>query len=109
MQEIKITRAEQRKEKPDSSKLVFGKYMTDHMFVVDYDEGQGWHDARIVPYQPFPLDPACVIFHYAQEIFEGLKAYRTADNTIQLFRPDCNGQRASAEPVLRAHCPARGA
>ena len=50
MQEIKITRAEQRKEKPDSSKLVFGKYMTDHMFVVDYDEGQGWHDARIVPY-----------------------------------------------------------
>ena len=48
MQEIKITRAEQRKEKPDSSKLVFGKYMTDHMFVVDYDEGQGWHDARIV-------------------------------------------------------------
>ena len=45
------------------------------------------------PYQPFPLDPACVIFHYAQEIFEGLKAYRTADNTIQLFRPDCNGQR----------------
>ncbi len=52
MQEIKITRAEQRKEKPDSSKLVFGKYMTDHMFVVDYDEGQGWHDARIVPYAP---------------------------------------------------------
>ena len=50
MQEIKITRAEQRKEKPDSSKLVFGKYMTDHMFVVDYDEGQGWHDARIVPW-----------------------------------------------------------
>ena len=49
MQEIKITRAEQRKEKPDSSKLVFGKYMTDHMFVVDYDEGQGWHDAPMPP------------------------------------------------------------
>ena len=56
MQEIKITRAEQRKEKPDSSKLVFGKYMTDHMFVVDYDEGQGWHDARIVPYAPLQID-----------------------------------------------------
>ena len=52
MQEIKITRAEQRKEKPDSSKLVFGKYMTDHMFVVDYDEGQGWHDATSSPMPP---------------------------------------------------------
>ena len=71
---------------------------------------KGWHDARIVPYQPFPMDPACVIFHYAQEIFEGLKAYRTADNTIQLFRPDCNGQRMqdSADRMCIPHDPCGG-
>ena len=91
--EIKITRAATLKEKPDSSTLVFGKAMTDHMFIVDYDEGQGWHDPRIVPYGPFPMDPATVVFHYAQELFEGMKAYRTASNDIQLFRPECNGQR----------------
>ena len=86
MQEIKITRAAALKEKPDSSKLVFGKNMTDHMFLVDYDEGQGWHDARIVPYGPLPIDPASKVLHYAEEIFEGLKAYRTDDGSIQLFR-----------------------
>ena len=93
MQEIKITRAATLKEKPDSSTLVFGKNMTDHMFIVDYDEGQGWHDARIVPYGPLPIDPAAKVLHYAEEIFEGLKAYRTADGSIQLFRPDCNIER----------------
>ena len=76
-----------------SLKLGFGKKFTDHMFVMDYTEGEGWHDARIVPYAPFPLDPATVVFHYAQEIFEGMKAYRTADDTIQLFRPECNAKR----------------
>ena len=75
------------KEKPASSTLVFGKSMTDHMFIVDYDEGQGWHDPRIVPYGPLQIDPAAKVLHYAEEIFEGLKAYRTADGTIQLFRP----------------------
>ena len=93
MQEIKITRAATLKEKPESSTLVFGKYMTDHMFIVDYDEGQGWHDARIVPYGPLPIDPASKVLHYGEEIFEGMKAYRTADGSIQLFRPDCNIQR----------------
>lgn len=94
MLDIQITKTTSPKAKPaDESKLGFGKIFTDHMFVMDYAPDKGWHDARIVPYQPFPLDPACVIFHYAQEIFEGLKAYRTADNTIQLFRPDCNAQR----------------
>ena len=87
MEEIKITRATTLKEKPDSSTLVFGKAMTDHMFLVDYDEGQGWHDPRIVPYGPLQIDPAAKVLHYAEEIFEGLKAYRTADGTIQLFRP----------------------
>ena len=94
MLNIKITRTTCPKEKPqDETKLGFGKKFTDHMFVMDYTEGEGWHDARIVPYAPFPLDPATVVFHYAQEIFEGMKAYRTADDTIQLFRPDCNAKR----------------
>ena len=93
MQEIKITRATTLKEKPETSALVFGKYMTDHMFIVDYDEGQGWHDARIVPYGPLQIDPASKVLHYGEEIFEGMKAYRTADGSIQLFRPDCNIQR----------------
>ena len=94
MLDIKITRTTCPKEKPqDETKLGFGKKFTDHMFVMDYTEGEGWHDARIVPYAPFPLDPATVVFHYAQEIFEGMKAYRTADDTIQLFRPDCNAKR----------------
>lgn len=84
--EIKITRAAALKEKPDSSKLVFGKAMTDHMLIIDYDAGQGWHDARIIPYSPLQIDPAAKVLHYAEEIFEGLKAYRTADGSIQLFR-----------------------
>ena len=84
--EIKITRAATLKEKPDSSKLVFGKAMTDHMLIIDYDAGQGWHDARIIPYGPLQIDPAAKVLHYAEEIFEGLKAYRTADGSIQLFR-----------------------
>ena len=94
MLDIKITRTTCPKEKPqDESKLGFGKKFTDHMFVMDYTEGEGWHDARIVPYAPFQLDPATVVFHYAHEIFEGMKAYRTADDTIQLFRPECNAKR----------------
>ena len=82
------------KAKPaDESNLGFGKKFTDHMFLMDYTEGKGWHDARIVPYGPFTLDPATVVFHYAQELFEGMKAYRTASGEIQLFRPDCNANR----------------
>ena len=84
--EIKFTPAATLKEKPDSSKLVFGKAMTDHMLIMDYDEGQGWHDARIIPYGPLQIDPAAKVLHYGEEIFEGLKAYRTADGSIQLFR-----------------------
>ena len=93
MQEIKITRAATLKEKPESSTLVFGKYMTDHMFIADYTPEQGWHDARIVPYGPLQLDPAAKVLHYGQEIFEGLKAYRTAEGSIQLFRPMDNIRR----------------
>lgn len=94
MLDIKITRTTSPKAKPtDESKLGFGKIFTDHMFLMDYTDGIGWHDPRIVPYAPFAMDPACVVLHYAQEIFEGMKAYRTADDQIQLFRPECNAKR----------------
>lgn len=93
MEEIKITRTANPKQKPDQKKLGFGNYYTDHMFIMNYDEGQGWHDPRIVPYAPFEIDPASMVLHYAQEIFEGLKAYRTADGKIQLFRPEKNMAR----------------
>ena len=92
--DIKIELTNTPKAKPtDESALGFGKIFTDHMFVMDYTAGEGWHDARIVPYAPFAMDPATVVFHYAQEIFEGMKAYRTATDRIQLFRPDCNANR----------------
>jgi len=93
MLNIKYELVENKKEKPDWNKLGFGKYFTDHMFIMDYNEGMGWHDARVVPYQNLSLDPACMVFHYAQEMFEGLKAYRTPDGSIQLFRPDKNIER----------------
>ncbi len=94
MEEIKIVKTTSPKEKPqDESKLGFGQYYTDHMFVMDYDEGQGWHDPRVVPYGPIPMDPAAMCLHYGQEVFEGLKAYRRADGKIQLFRPDKNMAR----------------
>ena len=93
MLDIKITRTTAPKQKPDENNLGFGKKFTDHMFVMDYTEGEGWHDARIVPYGPFELDPATVVFHYAQEIFEGMKAYYTKDGHIVCFRPDMNAKR----------------
>ncbi len=92
--EIKIERTKNPKAKPaDQNALGFGKYYTDHMFIMNYDEGQGWHDPRIVPYAPFALDPAAMVLHYAQEVFEGLKAYRTDSGEILLFRPDKNMAR----------------
>ena len=94
MLDIKITRTAHPKEKPqDESKLGFGKKFSDHMFVMDYTEGEGWHDARIVPYGPWEMDPATTVFHYAQEIFEGLKAFRRADGSIWCFRPGFNAAR----------------
>lgn len=91
--EIKITRSTNLKEKPDQNNLGFGNYFTDHMFLMDYDEGIGWHDARIVPYAPIPMDPATMVLHYAQETFEGLKAYRNPNGEILLFRPEMNAKR----------------
>lgn len=92
--EIRYVKADKLKEKPaDESKLGFGKIFTDYMFNMDYDPENGWHNARIEPYQPISLDPSAAIFHYAQEIFEGLKAYRTPEGKPVLFRPDCNAER----------------
>ena len=86
---MKITVQETNQPKiiPKDSELGFGKYFSDHMLVMDYDEGEGWHDARIVPFGYISLHPASTVLHYGAEIFEGLKAYRTADGSIQLFRP----------------------
>lgn len=91
--EIKIVKTQNPKQKPDQNKLGFGNYYTDHMFIMNYDEGEGWHNARIVPYGPVSLDPAAMVLHYAQEVFEGLKAYRTDDGRILLFRPEKNMAR----------------
>ena len=93
MKEYPVQRAAVLKPKPDPDTLVFGKTFTDHMFIMDYTAGQGWHDGRIVPYGPLALEPSAMVLHYAQEVFEGLKAYRTADGTVQLFRPIDNARR----------------
>ncbi len=92
--EISITKTTAPKAKPPKgTKLGFGNYYTDHMFIMNYDEGEGWHDARIVPYAPLSLDPAAMCLHYGQEVFEGLKAYRTPAGKVVLFRPDKNMER----------------
>ncbi|HEY7746831.1 MAG TPA: branched-chain amino acid aminotransferase [Desulfuromonadales bacterium] len=92
--EIQILPLSTRKPRiEDESKLVFGKQFTDRMFVMEYDAGKGWHSARIEPYGPFSLDPAALVLHYSQEIFEGLKAFRRQDGRIALFRPEENIKR----------------
>ena len=91
---ISITRTTQPKAKPaDESKLGFGRIFTDHMFLMNYSVEEGWHNARVVPYGPIALDPSAMVFHYAQELFEGMKAYRRPDGSIQLFRHDKNIER----------------
>ena len=97
MLDIKITRTTTPKERPaKGQKLGFGKIFTDHMFVMNYTEGQGWHDARVVPFQNISLSPAAMVYHYGQEMFEGLKAYKGADGEVYLFRPDMNAKRTNA-------------
>ena len=94
--DIKITKTTTPKQKPAPGQpLGFGKIFTDHMFVMDYTEGKGWHDARIVPYQNLSLAPSAMVFHYGQEMFEGLKAYKGEDGTVYLFRPDMNAKRTN--------------
>ncbi len=85
------------KEVPeDFFHLVFGRNFTDHMFIMKYTEEKGWHDPEIKPYENLCLDPAAIIFHYGQEVFEGQKAYRSPEGKILLFRPDENGKRMNA-------------
>src|SRR5438045_9779601 len=71
----------------------FGKLFTDNMVSIDWKEGQGWHNAMLMPRGPLTLDPAAAVLHYAQEIFEGMKAYKLDDGTMALFRPDANARR----------------
>jgi branched-chain amino acid aminotransferase len=94
MLNIRYEKTKTPKELPSADDpLKFGTIFTDHMFMMDYTAGKGWHDARIVPYQPVSLDPSAMVFHYGQEMFEGLKAYKSDDGRILLFRPDKNAER----------------
>ncbi len=93
MEKIRIEKSKVLKAKPAIDGIPFGSYFTDHMFIMNYNEGQGWHDPRIVPYGNFSLDPSSMVFHYAQEIFEGMKAYRSDKGEILLFRPTENISR----------------
>jgi branched-chain amino acid aminotransferase len=93
MGKITIEQSQSPKTKPDQNNLGFGNYFTDHMFIMDYTEGVGWHDPRIIPYQPLMMDPATMVFHYGQAIFEGLKAYKARDGRVLLFRPHKNMAR----------------
>ncbi|MDO4343851.1 MAG: branched-chain amino acid aminotransferase [Eubacteriales bacterium] len=96
MLDIKITKTTNPKPLPEKDNpLVFGTIFTDHMYVMEYTKGKGWHDPEIMPYQPIALDPSAMVFHYGQEMFEGLKAYKTEDGRILLFRPDKNIERAN--------------
>ena len=88
-----VTRAKQLKPKPDEKNLGFGTKFTDHMFNMDYSVEKGWHTPRIEPYASISMDPATMVLHYGQGVFEGLKAYRTANGRIQLFRPQDNFRR----------------
>lgn len=90
---ITVTLSESKKQQPQSDQLEFGRVFTDHMFVADYCEGQGWTDHRIIPYAPLELDPAATVFHYGQTIFEGLKAYVGKEGQVLLFRPEENMRR----------------
>ncbi|MGA7827217.1 MAG: branched-chain amino acid aminotransferase [Geobacteraceae bacterium] len=108
--EIKVLPLPEEKKKPkftDESALSFGKLFTDRMFLVEWKASEGWVDARIQSYGPFVLDPSALVFHYAQEIFEGLKAYKWADGSIALFRPEINAHRfnLSAERLCMPEVP----
>ncbi|MBE6924716.1 MAG: branched chain amino acid aminotransferase, partial [Ruminococcaceae bacterium] len=97
MLDIKINLTTTPKEKPaPGQKLGFGKIFTDHMFAMNYTEGKGWHDPRIEPFQNISLSPAAMVYHYGQEMFEGLKAYKNENGEVFLFRPDMNAKRTNA-------------
>lgn len=90
-----VTRTGNPKTKPDQENLVFGTVFTDHMFEMSYDLDKGWYDGKIIPYGPIMLQPSSMVLHYGQEMFEGLKAYKTDDERILLFRPEKNAERTN--------------
>ncbi|MDL2258067.1 branched-chain amino acid aminotransferase [Eubacteriales bacterium OttesenSCG-928-K08] len=105
MMNFDIQKTTSPKAKPqDESKLGFGRIFSDHMFIMEYEKGKGWYNARIQPYQNLSLDPASPVLHYGQEIFEGLKAYRADNDDILLFRAKENAKRLnrSAERMCMA-------
>ena len=105
--EIKFVKTQCPKEKPDPASLGFGHYFSDHMFIMEYDPENGWHNQRIVPFGNISIHPAATVLHYGSEIFEGLKAYRRADGKVQLFRPIENIRRMnnSAERLCLPQIP----
>ena len=105
--EIRIEKTTAPKTKPEASTLGFGKHFTDHMFLMDYNPTDGWHDARIVPFGKFEIHPASTVLHYGAEVFEGLKAYRRPDGQVQLFRSIENIRRMnnSAERLCLPQIP----
>ena len=90
---------EKLKKKPDPDRLGFGVHFTDHMFLMKWNKAEGWHDARIQPYHDFSLNPASMVFHYGQAIFEGLKAYRGKNDQLFLFRPKDNFERMNNSAI----------
>lgn len=90
-----ITKTTNPKQKPDPDTLRFGQVFTDHMFIMEYSPEKGWHNGRVQPYAPLQIDPAAAVFHYAQEMFEGLKAYKSKEGKVLLFRPDMNAKRTT--------------
>ena len=93
---IRITRASMLKKHPLDTELGFGVVFTDHMFVADWKEGKGWYDPRVEPYAPLSLDPAAAVLHYAQEVFDGVKAFRGVDGKVRLFRPQKHVERLNS-------------
>src|SRR5699024_10123079 len=103
--DINLELSQNLKIKPNDKKLEFGRTFTDHMCIMYYTKGTGWHDPRTVPYESLTLDPAAITFHYGQTVFEGLKAYRTKDNEVHIFRPEKNFIRMnhSNDPLVIPH------
>ena len=88
-----LHRSPHRRPRPADDALTFGKHFSDHMFMLDYESVRGWHSPRVVPYQPIALDPATCVLHYAQSVFDGLKAFRGRDDVVRLFRPEAHAAR----------------
>jgi len=102
--QLTITKAEQLKTKPDGANLGFGTIFTDHMFNMDFDPENGWHNPRVEPYASIDMDPATMVLHYGQGVFEGLKAFRTEAGAVQLFRPKDNFKRLNTLYTSNNHC-----